>query len=79
MSQSESVYDVKVIRRDGDGQVNDDWHATITRKSDGKQTILTASWRWLVLRRTRRAALDRMWRRIDRRERAMAEVREFDR
>jgi hypothetical protein len=76
--ETDPMYDVKIVRR-GHGQVGDDWHATITRKSDGKQAIQIASFRWLILRRTRRAALDRLWRRIDRREQAIAEVREFER
>jgi hypothetical protein len=70
-------YHVKIIRRDGNGQTADDWHATVTRIEDGKQAILMSDWRWWIKRRTRRKALDRRFRAIEARERAMAETIEF--
>lgn len=69
-------YKVKIIMRDGDGQVGDDWHATITRLSDGKQIVSIAAWLWLLKWRTRRAALDRAFARVDRHDTKLAEVRE---
>jgi hypothetical protein len=71
------LYDVRVVPREGWFDMPDDWHATITRKSDGKQAIVTASWLWLLRWRTRRIACDRMFRRIDRHDRKIAQVKEF--
>lgn len=62
MEDLEHSYEVTVVPRDGMGQVADDWHATITRS----QAVCIARWRWLLRWRTRRAALDRDFRRLDR-------------
>lgn len=80
MSQRiDPVYDVKIICRSGDGQVADDWHATITRRSDGKRAVEVASMAWLILYPTRRKALDRTFRWIDKRDQKMVEVKELQR
>lgn len=70
------AYSIKIVMRDGMGQVNDDWHATITRLSDGKQLVSIAAWLWLLKWRTRRAALDRSFARVDRHDAKLAKIRE---
>lgn len=79
MAGLESSYEVTVIRRNGMGQVADDWHATITRNTDGKQAVCMARWRWLLRWRTRRGALDRDFRRLDRRAIKLAGVESYRR
>lgn len=69
-------YDVRIIPRDGMGQINDDWHATVTRRSDGKQLVFIARYRWLIDWKTRREALDRHYRYADKRDAKMARVEE---
>lgn len=76
MSLPRPTYDVRIVRRDFQGQTDDDWHATITRM-DGKQAIRISNYRWLIKRATRRKALDRLFARIDRHDAKMAEVKEF--
>lgn len=59
------TYEVKIIPRDGMGQTKDDYHATVTRISDGKELIFIADWVWLIQWRTRRKALERAFNRSD--------------
>lgn len=68
-------YHVKIVMRDGQGQVADDYHATVTRTSDGEQLIFISRWCWLLEWKTRRSALDRAFARSDKR-RAKLSVRE---
>jgi hypothetical protein len=71
-------YKVRVIRRKFQ-QSRDDYHATVTRISDGVELMWTSSFLWLLKWRTRRRALDRWFARYDKREEKLAEVREFTR
>jgi hypothetical protein len=59
-----STYEVATILREGQ-MVSDDWHATVTRKSDGAQLIFIAPWRWLLKLKVRKKALDRAFRDFD--------------
>lgn len=68
------MYEVKVIRRDGMGQIYDDYHATVTRIADGAQLIFIARWMWLLHWSTRRPALDRAFRRYDEHQEKLAKV-----
>lgn len=71
---SDGLYDVRIVPRDGAGQINDDWHATVTRRSDGKEMLFIARYRWLIEWKTRREALDRHYRVRDRHDAKMARV-----
>lgn len=73
------AYSVKIIQRDGMGQTSDDYHATVTRSSDGMQLIFMSAWRWLLKWKTRRSALDRAFRYQDKRDRKLAETDTFTR
>jgi hypothetical protein len=51
-------YHIRIIRRDFQGQTADDYHATVTRLSDGTELVWMAPWKWLLKLKTRRAALE---------------------
>lgn len=70
-------YHIKIIRRDGQGQIADDYHATVTRLSDGQELVWIAGWMWLLKLKIRRGALDRAFRDFDKREYKLSEVEEF--
>lgn len=71
-------YNVRIVRRHFQ-QSRDDYHATVTRLSDGKELIWTNSFRWLLKWHTRRRALDRWFDRYDKRQKKLADVQEFTR
>lgn len=75
----EVVYTVVVVPRDGMGQVADDYHATVTRHSDGAQLIFISKWRIVLDWRTRSEKLDRAFARYDKRQAKLAEVHRFER
>lgn len=70
------AYEVKVIPRES-YMTSDDWHATVTRKSDGKQLIFISDFLRLLRWKIRRTALDRAFARLDRHEARMARVEEY--
>lgn len=72
----DAAYTVRIVRRSL-LMTNDDWHATVTRRSDGKELVFIAAFLWLIKWRVRRAALDRAFHRSDDYERKVARVREF--
>lgn len=61
------------------GQIKDDYHATVSRYSDKNQLVFISDWRWLLKWKIRRKALDRAYKRFDKRQRKMAEVERFNR
>jgi hypothetical protein len=69
-------YDVRVIARSS-CMGPDDYHATVTRRDDGKELVFIGEWMWLLRLRLRRSALDRAFRASDRHEERIARVREF--
>jgi hypothetical protein len=57
----ETRYDIKIVRRQF-WTVSDDWHATITRRSDGKKLFRERTWLWLLKLELRPVSrLDRMF------------------
>lgn len=60
-------YNVDVVPREGQ-MVPDDWHATVHRVSDGERLIFISRYRWILHLRLTRWALDRAFRRHDRRK-----------
>lgn len=70
------VYDVTIVRRTFQ-MTNDDYHATVTRKTDGAQLIFIARWMWLLHWSTRRAALESAFARYDKHQKSLARVRRF--
>lgn len=71
-------YDVRIIRRSFQ-QTVDDYHATVTRRSDGLELIWTSRWLWLLKRKVRRRALERYFKQHDEYQEKLAEVLEFKR
>lgn len=65
---TESKYLIKRTKRCFD-QTSDDYHATVTRLSDGKQLIFISNFKRLLTWRLRPKALDRAYRRVDKYER----------
>lgn len=72
-------YRIKIIRRDFQGQTRDDYHATVTRLSDGLKLVWIADWRWLLKWKTRQKALDRAFENYDKHQAKLEEVEEFTR
>jgi hypothetical protein len=72
-------YEVRIVPRDGMGRTLNDWHATVTRRSDGAQLVFIAEWRWLLNLQCTRYHLDRSFRSLDQRRTKMARVSEFSR
>jgi chloramphenicol 3-O-phosphotransferase len=73
-TSEDSGYHVKIVMRDGMGQTRDDYHATITRLSDGLQLISISDYRWLLGWRTRRKAIERSFARADRHQEKLDRV-----
>lgn len=73
------MYSIKIVVRDHQGQLKDDYHATVTRHSDGKQLIYIAPWRWLLKIKTRRKTIERDFKYVDKREKKLAEVENITR
>jgi hypothetical protein len=70
-------YHIKIIRRDFQGQTADDYHATVTRISDGSQLVWIATWKWLLNLKIRRRALDRAFEGFDKRQAKLLAVEEI--
>lgn len=68
------MYSIKIVTRDHQGQIKDDYHATVTRHSDGKQLVYIAPWRWLLKIKTHRRVLERDFKYADKRAKKLAEV-----
>lgn len=66
------TYQAWIVRRDGHGQVPDDYHATVVRLSDLKEVWIIARWHWLIKWRLRRKHLDKLFAKFDAHEREMA-------
>jgi hypothetical protein len=65
-------YEIKIIMRDGGDQTRDDYHATVTRLSDGEQLVFISDWKWLLKLRTSRWRLDREFNYQDYRKKQLA-------
>ncbi len=72
-------YNIKIIRCNGQGQIADDHHATVTRISDGSELVWIATWKWLLKVKIRRRALDRAFRGFDKRQAELSTVEELGR
>jgi hypothetical protein len=77
MKEEGRKYHIKIIKRDFQGQTKDDYHATVTRLSDGLQLVWMADWAWLLKWKIRRGALDRAFEGYDKRKARLTEVEEF--
>lgn len=71
-------YRIKIIRRDLQ-QAGDDYHATVTRVSDGERLVFISPWKWWLKFRTRRWLLDREFKYYDKRAKKLAQVEELTR
>lgn len=71
-------YRIKIIRRNFQCQLaRDDYHATVTRISDGSELVWMATWKWLLKLKIRRRALDRAFEGFDKRQAKLSAVEEF--
>lgn len=75
--QQTAAYNVRIIKRPS-MMGRDDYHATVTRNSDGKQLIFISDYLRLLRWKTRRPALDRAFARQARYEESVHKVREFN-
>jgi hypothetical protein len=64
-------YKVVIIKRDGAGQSHDDYHATVTRSTDGEQLVYISDWKWLLKLKTRRWRLNRDFKYYDKRKKKL--------
>lgn len=71
-------YNIRIVKRSFQ-QTADDYHATVTRLSDGAELIWTNKFRWFLKWHTRRKNLDRWFTKRDKRQEKLAEVEEFKR
>lgn len=67
-------YHIKIVRRDFQGQTADDYHATVTRLSDGTELVWMAPWKWLLKLKIRRSVLDRAFAGYDKNKATLSEV-----
>jgi molybdopterin-biosynthesis enzyme MoeA-like protein len=74
-----NTYVIEIVRRNGLGQTSDDFHATVTRRSDDVKLVYINRWRWMLKMRLRRRALDRAFRSYEKRQRKLAETEQFTR
>lgn len=72
-------YHIKIVRRNGLGQTNDDYHATVTRVADGMELVYIARFKWVLKLKTKRRLLDRDFKYHDRRQDKLEETEEFRR
>lgn len=68
-------YHVHMIMR-GFDQCPDNYHITATRLSDNAELIFVSDWKWLLRWQTRRRALDRAFKRYDKRKRKLSTTEE---
>lgn len=70
-------YHIKIVKRDFQGQTADDYHATVTRLSDGTELVWMATFKWWLKIKIRRGSLDRAFKGYDKRKAKLSEVEEF--
>lgn len=70
--RKEEKYEVEIIMRDFQGQTRDDYHATVTRLSDGEQLVFISDWKWMLKLKTSRWRLDREFKYHDHRKKKLA-------
>jgi hypothetical protein len=75
----EDKYKIKIVAREGQGDDYDDYHATVTRISDGAELIWIATFKWFLKYKLRRANLDRAFFHYDRRKAKLLKTEEFTR
>lgn len=78
VSRKTPDYHIRIIMRSGEGQTNDDYHATVARRSDGVELIWISRWLWWLNWQLRPRAIDRTFRRYDKRQKKLAQVREYE-
>lgn len=71
-------YHIRIVMRDGQSQTNDDYHATVSRRSDGVELIWISQYLWVLNLRLRTRAINRAFKRYDKRQKKLDEVREFE-
>lgn len=72
-------YHIRIIRRGGQGQTADDYHATVTRGSDGQKLVFISGWKWLLKLKTRRWLLKREFKSYDKYQAKLAKKETFTR
>lgn len=78
MTKEKEKYKIKIIRRDLQ-QAGDDYHATVTRVSDGKQLVFISKFKFWLKFRTSRRLLDREYKYYAKREKKLAKTEELTR
>lgn len=72
------TYSIRIIKRDGQGQTRDDFHATVTRLADGKQLVFTSDFKpWLKRVLLRQSHIEAEFRYLDMEEEELNKVEEF--
>lgn len=78
VSRINGDYHIRIVVRDGQGRTNDDYHATVARRSDGVELIWISDYLWVLNFRLRTRAIQRAFRQYDKRQKKLAQVREFE-
>lgn len=66
--QIDGRYHTHIVMRNFHGQTPDDYHATVTRLNDDVQLVFFNRWKWWLKWRIRRRAIDRAFKRYDKRQ-----------
>lgn len=74
--QVDERYHVHIVMQ-GFSMTSDDYHATVTRLSDDAQLVFVNKWKWVLKWRIRRRALDREFKRYDKRKRKLSETEDL--
>lgn len=70
-------YFVRIVVRDFQGQIADDYHATVTRKADGVELIWISRWRWFLKWQLKPKKIDRAFKRYDKHQDKLARTEEW--
>jgi hypothetical protein len=74
---TDEKYNIKIIMRDGGGQTYDDYHATVTRLSDGEVLLWVNRWKWVLKLHLRRKNLDKQFAIYDKTKAKLAQKEEY--
>lgn len=74
---SQEKYSIRITMRDFQGQIADDYHATVTRSSDGIELIWISGWFWFLKWQLKPRKIDRAFKRYDKRQEKLSRKEEY--
>jgi hypothetical protein len=70
-------YDVTIIPRAFQGGGKGDYHATVTRLTDGAELIFISNWKWRIEAKTKRRYIEKAFARYDKEQLKQGHTRKF--